>query len=53
MSDAAPVSSMMAPTPPMGAAAPNQDNMADFINMVGGDGNGRPRKTLQRLRLRT
>jgi hypothetical protein len=37
MSDAAPVSSMMAPTPPMGAAAPKQDNMADFINMVGGD----------------
>jgi hypothetical protein len=45
MSDAAPVSSMMAPTPPMGAAAPNQDNMADFINMVGGDemeGPGKP-----------
>tara|TARA_B110000977_G_scaffold130346_1_gene166210 strand:+ start:507 stop:1172 length:666 start_codon:yes stop_codon:yes gene_type:complete len=33
MSDAAPVSSM----PSMGAAVPKQDNMADFINMVGGD----------------
>ena len=40
MSDAAPVSSMMAPMPsmpPMGAAAPKQDSMADFIGMVGGD----------------